>query len=187
MLWPRLGRMSCALWFAACSCEPTREVPASEPAVATRTPEAKPDSVWVEIGDEPFELELAIDAVTRYRGLGGRTSMARNGGMLFVSLAERPLSMVMRDCLIPIDVAFLDAGGRVVAIHAMQPEPPRGSDESPAAYELRLRSYQSGAPAGFAIETAGGRLAEVGLAVGDRVLFDLAAVAARVRPPLSAP
>jgi len=39
-----------------------------------------------------------------------------------------------------------------------------------------LRVYSSGAPAGFAIETAGGRLDEVGLRVGDRVIFDVAQV-----------
>jgi uncharacterized membrane protein (UPF0127 family) len=130
---------------------------------------------------EPFELELALAPEARYRGLSGRLSIARNRGMLFVNVVPGPQAMVMRDCPIAIDVAFLDLGGEVVAIHEMQPEPARRSDESPAAYEARLPAYQSGFPAGFAIELAGGRFSELGLRVGDRVVFDGAALLERAR------
>jgi uncharacterized membrane protein (UPF0127 family) len=134
-----------------------------------------PEALWVEIAGEPFELELAVDPATRYQGLSGRHAIDPNGGMLFVNTEETPRAMVMRDCWVPIDVAFLDFSGEVVAIHEMRPELPRRPDESQRAYESRLRVYTSGAPAGFAIETAGGRLEEVGLKVGDRVSFDVAA------------
>ena len=133
-----------------------------------------PETLWVEIAGEPFELELALDGPTRHLGLSGRASIDPNGGMLFVSTVEKPQAMVMRDCPIPIDVAFLDASGEVLAIHEMRPELPRRPAESQRDYESRLRRYESGAPAGFAIETAGGRLDEIGLQVGDRVVFDIA-------------
>jgi uncharacterized membrane protein (UPF0127 family) len=94
--------------------------------------------------------------------------------MLFANTVESPQAMVMRDCAIPIDVAFLDLSGEVVAIHEMRPELPRRPAESQREYESRLPVYRSGAPAGFAIETAGGRLDEIGLQVGDRVAFDIA-------------
>ncbi len=151
----------------------------SERTLAPET--SRPETVWIEIAGEPFELELALDPEVRYRGLSGRLSIARNGGMLFVNRVSGPQAMVMRDCPIAIDVAFLDLGGRVVAIHEMQPEAPRRSDESPAAYEARLRIYESGAPAGFAIEAAGGRFFALGLRVGDRVVFDIAALLDRAR------
>ena len=133
-----------------------------------------PRAIWVEIAGEPFELELALDGATRHLGLSGRLLIEPNGGMLFVSTVERPQAMVMRDCPIPIDVAFLDASGEVLAIHEMRPELPRRPAESQRDYESRLRIYGSGVPAGFAIETAGGRLGEIGLQVGDRVVFDIA-------------
>jgi uncharacterized membrane protein (UPF0127 family) len=101
--------------------------------------------------------------------------------MLFVNPRPRPLSMVMRDCPVPIDVAFLDAGGRVLSLHAMAVEPPRRPDEMGADYERRLREYPSGAPAQFAVETAGGRLAELGLEVGQRIVFDAGALLWRAR------
>ena len=137
-------------------------------------PGEAPESLWVEIAGEPFELELALDAASRHEGLSGRLSIEPNGGMLFVNTVESPRAMVMRDCGIPLDVAFLDFSGEVVAIHEMRPELPRRPGESRREYESRLRVYRSAAPAGFAIETAGGRLDEIGLRVGDRVVFDIA-------------
>ena len=139
-----------------------------------KPPPQVPKALWVEMAGEPFELELALDNATRHMGLSGRLAIEPNGGMLFVNTVERPQAMVMRDCAIPIDVAFLDSSGEVVAIHEMRPELPRRPGESQSEYESRLRVYPSGAPAGFAIETAGGRLDEIGLRVGDRVAFDIA-------------
>jgi len=147
----------------------------------SNTPLEVPETLWVEIGGEPFELELALDAGSRYTGLSGRSAIDPNGGMLFVDPVERPQAMVMRDCPMPIDVAFLDASGEVVAIYEMRPELPRRPGESRSEYESRLRVYGSGVPAKFAIETAGGRLSEVGLQEGDRVVFDIAQVQALAR------
>ena len=48
-------------------------------------------------------------------------------------------------------------------------------------YERRLPGYPSGAPAQFAVEVAGGRLAQVGVQVGTRLVFDAAALASRAR------
>ena len=128
-------------------------------------------SARVVVAGETFEVEVAADPMSRRRGLGGRTSIPRNGGMLFVLPHPRRLGMVMRDCPIPIDVAFVDAMGRVTAIHEMLPEPPRRPAETPFRYESRLPEYPSGEPIQFALETAGGRLADLGLRVGDRLHF----------------
>ena len=152
------------------------------PGLACSAPEAaESEAVWVAIGGETFQLELALDSATRHRGLSGRDSIPRNGGMLFAMARSEPFAMVMRDCGVPIDVAFLDSEGRVIAIHEMQPEPARRRDESPIEYERRLRAYPSGGPARFAIETAGGRLRQVGLAVGQHIPLDSAGLGKRAR------
>jgi len=140
-----------------------------------------PDSAEVIIAGETFEVEVAADPMARMRGLSGRTSIPRNGGMLFVLPRPEPFSMVMRDCPIPIDVAFIDAMGRVAAIHEMPPEPSREPDESAFRYELRLPEYPSGEPVQFALETAGGRLAELQLHVGDRLHFSAQSLVERAR------
>jgi uncharacterized membrane protein (UPF0127 family) len=144
-------------------------------------PPPAPETAWVEIAGELFELELALDPATRFQGLSDRSRIPRNGGMLFVLPRPQPLSMVMRRCRVPIDVAFADDTGRVVAIHTMAVEPPRAPGESAAAYDARLPLYASGVPVRFAVETSGGRLAELGLAVGDRLVFDAEALARRAR------
>ena len=123
----------------------------------------------VTIGGERFDLEVARDPATQFRGLGGRTHIDPHGGMLFVFPYPHTTAFVMRDCPIPIDIAFLDAEGRVIAIHEMQAEPPRGAGESIGAYESRLRQYPSALPAQFAIETAAGRLHALGLKGGDKL------------------
>jgi len=137
--------------------------------------------VWVELGGETFTLELAADPDTRFRGLSGRESVGRNAGMLFVYPGIAPRGMVMRDCVVPIDVAFLDHSGRVVTVHEMSVEPQRRSGESRGDYERRLPVYTSATPARFAIEVAGGRLARLGLGVGDRVALDAEALTRQAR------
>jgi uncharacterized membrane protein (UPF0127 family) len=140
-----------------------------------------PEVVWVALGGETFSLELAADPVKRHRGLSGRSGMARNGGMLFVLPSPERFVMVMRDCPEPLDLLFLDARGRVVALHEMQPEPPRRPGETPFQYEQRLRRYASGGPVQFAVEIAGGRLRELGIAVGDRIPLDTETLVSRAR------
>ena len=154
--------------------------PADAPS-APATPGVAAETIFLPIGGETFALELAVDPTTRQRGLGGRSGLSRNGGMFFAFRSPAPRSMVMRDCPEPIDVAFLDAHGRVVALHAMAPEPPRRPGESAMEYERRLPEYRSGAPAQFAVEVAGGRLAQLGVQVGSRLPFDTAVLAARAR------
>jgi hypothetical protein len=148
---------------------------------ALRCAQSEAAGVAATIAGERFQLELAADPATRFRGLSGRSRIAPNGGMLFAFRPAQPLAFLMRDCPIPIDIAFLDGAGRVLAVHAMRVEPPRAPGESGGEYEARLPLYESGVAAQFAIEVAGGRLAELGLAPGDRVEFDRAAILARTR------
>jgi len=150
------------------------------PAAATGATGAR-EVAFVALAGETFTLELALDPPTRQRGLSGRSEIPRHGGMLFVLPRPQPFAMVMRDCPVPIDVAFLDAEGRVVALHEMAVEAPRAPGESSATYESRLPLYASSMPVQFAIETAGGRLSELGLAVGARVALDTSALVARAR------
>lgn len=125
-----------------------------------------------------FHLERATDEPTRTKGLGGRDYIAPDGGMIFAFAEPLQLNFVMRDCPIPIDIAFLDGAGRVLTMYEMTPEPPRGDGEGKPGdinmkYEARLRQYSSKFPAQFAIETAGGTLKKAGLQEGERVEFDV--------------
>ncbi len=135
----------------------------------------------VTIKGERFVMELALTDATRLRGLSGREAIDPKGGMLFVFPYAGRHEFVMRDCPAPIDIAFLDAAGRVVAFHEMVPEEPRREDESQFDYEMRLKRYPSRFPAHFAVETAGGRLSSLGVKEGDRFEFDTEALKRRAQ------
>ena len=126
-----------------------------------------------------YELEIAADPASRERGLMGRTEIPPRGGMLFAFPDDAPRAFWMKNCLIDIDIAFLDSRGAVVSTHRMRAEPPRRPDEPEAAYEARLRRYPSRAPARFAVELRAGALAQLGLDPGDPV--DVSAVSLPLR------
>lgn len=138
----------------------------------------------VRLGGKDFHLELALDGETRFKGLSGRTFIEPDGGMLFAFPYSGDMQFVMRDCPIPIDIAFLDSTGRITAMHEMTPEPPRTEEEKtldPATgmntqYEARLRKYPSRFDAQFVIEVAGGTLRTLPIKAGDKVDLDVRAL-----------
>lgn len=127
----------------------------------------------VNIKGERFDLEPAVTPATQALGLGGRESIEPDGGMIFYFPVHQRREFVMRDCLTPIDLAFTDDAGRILALHAMTVEPPRQENESQLTYELRLKRYSSRFPVRVAVEVAGGTWARLGLKEGDQIDFDL--------------
>lgn len=130
---------------------------------------------------------MALTDETRFHGLSGRAEIPEKGGMIFVFQRPVTTGFVMRDCPVPIDIIFLNAGGRITAIHAMQPEAPRSEAEKTnlppfmgapqwawtnPLYEARLKKYPSRASAQFAIELKGGTLAKLNLKPGQLIEFD---------------
>lgn len=143
--------------LAAVSCGPAAKGPALEE---------------IPIGGRVWRLEVAADDAARSRGLGGRDSLAEDGGMLFIFPGSESRAFWMAECLIPIDLIFLDRFGTIVALHEMPPEPPRGEEESESAYHSRLPMYPSRRPALFAIELPAGSIRSLGLSVNSRIPLD---------------
>ncbi|MEO0483360.1 MAG: DUF192 domain-containing protein [Planctomycetota bacterium] len=135
----------------------------------------------VQIKGNWFHLELALDHTSRVRGLSGRDFIAEDGGMLFAFPIASVQQFVMRDCLVPIDIIYLDGAGRITEMHAMTLETPKGENESQAAYEARLKRYSSRFPAQFAIELRSGWLEELDLEIGERIDLDTAGLKRRAR------
>ena len=102
------------------------------------------------------EVEIADDTEEMARGLMGRTALAEDAGMLFVYPDEREISFWMKDTLIPLSIAFMDAEGRIVDIQDM-----RALDDTPP-------HYTSAEPSRYALEVNEGFFDERGVEVGDR-------------------
>lgn len=74
-----------------------------------------------------YRVELATTEAERQRGLMHRRSLARDAGMLFLWPQPRSVAFWMRNTLIPLDMIFIDARGRVTRVHARA----RPLDETP--------------------------------------------------------
>lgn len=127
----------------------------------------------VVIAGQTFKLEVAADPPARARGLMGRPEIAEHGGMLFVFPQEGYRSFWMKDCIIDIDIAFLDRRGRIVSVHHMKAEPPKRAVETETQYHARLPGYPSRRPAQFAIELRSGSLDRLKLEPGQVIALDL--------------
>ena len=73
-------------------------------------------------GFHRIEAEVAANNAARMQGLMQRKSMATQRGMLFVFNHENTHCMWMRNTLLPLSVAFMDAGGTIINIEDMQPQ-----------------------------------------------------------------
>jgi len=139
-----------------------------------KKPPAKgPPTEKLVIGGEKFKLEVAADRKARTKGLMGRQRIDDHGGMLFVFRTARKRSFWMKECLIDMDLIFLDGRGRIIRLHAMKKEPPRQENESIFAYERRLKDYSSDRPMQFAIELRAGSIDRLKLETGRTIPLDL--------------
>ncbi len=107
-------------------------------------------------GRFPLALELADTPERRARGLMFREKLARDSGMLFDFGRTRPVAMWMKNTLVPLDMLFLDADGRIVWIH-------RG------ARPLSLETIAPPLPVRYVLELPAGAVARYGAAPGDRL------------------
>jgi uncharacterized membrane protein (UPF0127 family) len=118
----------------------------AEPALKT---------ILLKIGPHPLRVEVAASDPERMKGLMFREKMGRDDGMLFVFDEPAYQSMWMKNTLIPLSVAFLDADGTILNILDMEPHD--------------LSSHTSAGPSIYAIETNRGWFASKGIKAGDKV------------------
>lgn len=127
------------------SSDASRQFPLSTLKTATVAINAHEIDVW-----------LATTPATQREGLMYVTeSELDDRGMLFVFSDEQVRGFWMKNTITSLDIAFARMDGTIVAIHTMPP--------------LTLQTFSSIEPAMFALEVRAGRLAELGVKVGDHI------------------
>ena len=107
-------------------------------------------------GAHRFKVEVARTAEEQTVGLMYRHSLGRNRGMIFPLGEPRYASFWMKNTLIPLDMVFIRADGRIARIAANTT--PQSLDPVP-----------SGEPVAAVLEIRGGRAAELDVREGDLV------------------
>lgn len=107
-------------------------------------------------GPHRFTVEVAETPAQMEQGLMFRRSMAPDAGMLFDYKTPTVATMWMRNTLIPLDMLFVDAQGRIVNIRER-------------AVPQSLDVISAAAPVRAVIELNGGTVARLGIAPGDQV------------------
>lgn len=112
-------------------------------------------TIELSAGMHRIEAEVASTPNDRATGLMHRTSMPSYRGMLFVFPEAGVQCFWMKNTLIPLSIAFLDDGGRIVQIADMQPE--------------SLDNHCSVKPVRFALEMNASWFKSRGLAAGAKI------------------
>jgi uncharacterized membrane protein (UPF0127 family) len=107
-----------------------------------------------------FNLEVADDPQSRWLGYRYREHVADDEGMLFIFEGEQRVSFEMRDCLVSLDMIFLDSKLQVVEIAHDRKPCVEGEPCSPIS---PMRNAQ------YVLELAAGTASREGLEPGDRV------------------
>jgi uncharacterized membrane protein (UPF0127 family) len=107
-------------------------------------------------GAEWFTVWIADTPERSEQGLMFLQWLPTDQGMLFPQDSPRVMRMWMKNTLIPLDMVFIDAKGRIVSIH--ERATPRSED-----------IIASTVPVKAVLELAGGQCSALGIHVGDQV------------------
>ena len=120
-------------------------------------------------GVQRFSIEVADDAAEQAQGLMFREKMPASAGMLFAFATPKHAQFWMKNTLIPLDMIFADATGRVTRVHADAIP----GDETP---------IDGGEGVAFVLEINGGLAARMGLTEGSVMRHPLIAQSSAVWP-----
>ena len=113
-----------------------------------------------------FLAEVAATEPEKAKGLMYRQSLAKDRCMFFVYGEDGYHAIWMKNCLIALDVAWVDAEGRVVeTAENVPPCSPMRGDDCP--------TYGGAVPARHFEEVAAGTFQRLGLQKGDRLGWEL--------------
>ena len=107
-------------------------------------------------GPRHFTIELAVSPEQQEQGLMFRRSLPADAGMLFDFGGTRPAVFWMKNTLIPLDMLFIAADGKIADIHER-------------AVPLSEATIESRVPVRAVLELNGGTVSRLDIRLGDVV------------------
>jgi uncharacterized membrane protein (UPF0127 family) len=141
--------------LAACSPQSRAQNVSTEDAAQTGLRQV-PLTIRTASGVHRFTVEVAETPEQQARGLMYRRSLPDSRGMIFPYDTPQVVGFWMKNTLIPLDIIFVRADGRIARIAA---------NTTPHS----LEPVQSGEPVATVLEVRGGLAAELGIREGDLV------------------
>jgi uncharacterized protein len=139
------------LFLPACAAGQTPVPPLPEATVVIRSA----------AGEHTLRVEVARTEAAQRQGLRGRDVLPEDRGMLFLFDSDRTSGFWMHGVRIPLDIAFIDAGGTILRVMEMEP--------CRAPLPALCPSYRPGVSYRKTLEVRAGWLGERGIGEGDRV------------------
>lgn len=96
-----------------------------------------------------LNLRVAYSAKVQEQGLMWVSSLDEGEGMIFVYDSPRYMSFWMKNTIIPLSIAFVEADGRISVIHDMYPQPGKPDSELPSYPSSTLVKYAIEVPLGW--------------------------------------
>ena len=148
------------LLLAACAASPAESSGAPTPNTAAVHPVSGLQVVPLRVTSgtkvHTFRVEVARTSQEQEIGLMFRKAMGRDEGMIFPMKPPRGAAFWMKNTVIPLDIIFVGADGRITNIAAN-------------AVPYSLQPLESTGLVKGVLELNGGRAAQLGIAAGDRV------------------
>lgn len=130
--------------------------------VPTATATPKNQNI-VKLGDKEVQVEIASTEAVRSKGLGKRSSLGENSGMLFVFDQKNILpTFWMKDMQIGLDIIWIK-GDKIASIDRNISPPATGTPDS------QLSLYNPGQPIDYVLEVNSGFSDRNNIKVGDSV------------------
>ncbi|MCB1782965.1 MAG: DUF192 domain-containing protein [Alphaproteobacteria bacterium] len=104
-----------------------------------------------------YFVELALTPEEQGKGLMDREHLADQSGMLFLFTGDAERNFWMKNTLIPLDIIFIEADGRIHSIY-------------PMATPLDETLISSNGPVRAVLEVKGGQADQYGIQPGDIIL-----------------
>lgn len=142
-----MAKRFCFLWIVVMTAMPA--------AYAAQLQTFERGQVVIETpgGSHQFAVELAVTPDQRAQGLMFRRNLGGEEGMLFLYPTDRVATMWMKNTLIPLDMLFIAADGRVVRV-------------AERTVPQSTETISSEKPVRAVLELNGGTAARLGIAVG---------------------